>query len=247
MSGAQNSRNEGKKVQKQVSILSIQERGQHRKIRLRENEATIFGRMQGDILLDDTEVSSTHCQVHYIQGVHHIFDMNSTNGTFVNGERIVKCMLSHNDEILVGTTKMIFQRVSEDQHVASPVKLVKKKIHSKEITCISDKVMDISHKQTPDLVVGVVYQDGSVDNFTFHEEEVYIGRASNFGKFYQDARMSRKHLCIKVNSDHEIFVEDYGSMNGYYINQQKVFGIHRVHREDVVVIGNTQLKLSLAG
>jgi pSer/pThr/pTyr-binding forkhead associated (FHA) protein len=46
-------------------------------------DATILGREKGDILIKDREISSTHCQIQFIEGVYHIFDMNSTNGTLL--------------------------------------------------------------------------------------------------------------------------------------------------------------------
>ena len=61
-------------------------------IRLRR-DATIFGREKGDVIVDDNEVSSTHCQIQCIDDTYHIFDMNSTNGTFVNSEKILKSKL----------------------------------------------------------------------------------------------------------------------------------------------------------
>ena len=53
-------------------------------------DGTIFGRQRGDVLLDDSECSSTHCQILNINDEYFIFDMNSTNGTFVNNEKSSK-------------------------------------------------------------------------------------------------------------------------------------------------------------
>ena len=47
-------------------------------IKLRR-DGTIFGREKADIIIDDTEVSSTHFQIQNIDESYHIFDMNSSN------------------------------------------------------------------------------------------------------------------------------------------------------------------------
>src|SRR5688572_7389871 len=65
-------------------------------IKLRR-DATIIGRERGDVIVKDTEISSTHCQIQDIGGEFHIFDMNSTNGTYVNNERIIEAKLKGGD------------------------------------------------------------------------------------------------------------------------------------------------------
>jgi len=82
--------------------------GQSEAVKLRR-DATIFGREKGDIIVNDHEISSTHCQIQEINGVYHVFDMNSTNGTFVNNERIVKAKLKDGDIITVGQTSFKFK------------------------------------------------------------------------------------------------------------------------------------------
>src|SRR6476661_2387386 len=92
-------------------------------------DATIFGREKGDIIIQDHEVSSTHCQIQNIGAVYHIFDMNSTNGTFVNNERIVKAKLNHGDIITVGQSTFRFQLEDESsvRHIATIFKAKDKK------------------------------------------------------------------------------------------------------------------------
>ena len=34
--------------------------------------------------LEDAEVSGQHCQIQILSGKYHLFDLNSTNGTFIN-------------------------------------------------------------------------------------------------------------------------------------------------------------------
>jgi len=64
------------------------------------------GRDNGDIKIDDTKASKRHCNL-YIQGDEiSVIDSGSTNGTFVNGIRIDKKDLRHNDVIVIGTTRI---------------------------------------------------------------------------------------------------------------------------------------------
>jgi len=61
-----------------------------------------------DLVLDDKTVSGHHFVIHYENHGYRIEDLNSTNGTYVNGQRIRKAPLKHNDIIQAGNTKLIF-------------------------------------------------------------------------------------------------------------------------------------------
>ncbi len=62
-----------------------------------------------DITLPATIVSRHHARV-LQQGQRYVLeDLNSNNGTFVNGRRVTQCSLSHGDQIKIGDTTLIFK------------------------------------------------------------------------------------------------------------------------------------------
>jgi diguanylate cyclase (GGDEF)-like protein len=71
-------------------------------------EETFIGRAEEcDILLDDDGVSRRHCKlVRTPQGVE-LYDNESTNGTFANGERINRRTLEDGDKIQLGQTTIL--------------------------------------------------------------------------------------------------------------------------------------------
>ncbi len=74
--------------------------------------ATI-GREEGNqIQLRDTEVSRRHAQVVYENNRFVLTDLNSSNGTFVNGKRIDQKALNSGDQILMGSTRLQFNQTS---------------------------------------------------------------------------------------------------------------------------------------
>jgi len=62
-----------------------------------------------DIRLSVDSVSRKHAKVALRNEEYHIEDMNSTNGVYVNGVRVVKCVLRDNDQIEMGGVKIIFK------------------------------------------------------------------------------------------------------------------------------------------
>lgn len=68
----------------------------------------IVGRAGADIVVADSEVSRKHCLVEIHGATATLLDLGSTNGTFVDGERIESRELEHLTEFRVGSTVFIF-------------------------------------------------------------------------------------------------------------------------------------------
>ena len=62
---------------------------QGRTVLLKESGTTILGRSPpADIVLNDSEVSRAHCRFAVVDGGLEMTDLNSTNGTFLDGVRV---------------------------------------------------------------------------------------------------------------------------------------------------------------
>ena len=73
-------------------------------------EHTSIGRSRdNDIHLADERASRHHARIELQQGVSVICDLGSVNGTFVNGQRVMRQALSNGDEIRIGESRLRFR------------------------------------------------------------------------------------------------------------------------------------------
>jgi pSer/pThr/pTyr-binding forkhead associated (FHA) protein len=71
-----------------------------------------IGRATGaDFIVDAPLVSRVHCRLTALPGGDlEVRDLNSTNGTFVNGERIENALLESGDRLKVGRVELVAVR-----------------------------------------------------------------------------------------------------------------------------------------
>ena len=75
---------------------------------LGEGTVVIGRSRECDIHLEVQNVSRKHAHVFLHDEEYLIEDLGSTNGVFVNGIRVVKCVLRNNDQIEIGGVKLVF-------------------------------------------------------------------------------------------------------------------------------------------
>jgi hypothetical protein len=66
---------------------------------------------KADILIEDNTVSGEHARVKFEQGRFYVYDLASTNGTYVNNRRIQRSILMDNDKVRFGNMEMVFKHV----------------------------------------------------------------------------------------------------------------------------------------
>ena len=66
---------------------------------------------QNDLVLDDRRVSRKHAEIRLRLGRYTLYDLQSTNGTYVNGRRVAEKVLDDGDKISVGGLELVFHAV----------------------------------------------------------------------------------------------------------------------------------------
>ena len=75
---------------------------------LRTPVVNIGRRLDNTLVIDDPRVSRNHAQLRAIKGRYVIFDLNSTGGTFINGQRASQSVLYPGDVVSLAGVALIF-------------------------------------------------------------------------------------------------------------------------------------------
>lgn len=80
-----------------------------KEVELTKARTSMGRRPYNDIVIENLAVSGEHAAFYLAQQQVTVEDLNSTNGTFVNGKVIRKQLLQHGDELEVGKYKLQFE------------------------------------------------------------------------------------------------------------------------------------------
>lgn len=79
--------------------------------RVLSERRVVLGRSKEcDVQVSDANVSRRHAELRQEGSVWWVVDLDSTNGTEVNGKRVPRAKLAHGDTIMVGETELVFGR-----------------------------------------------------------------------------------------------------------------------------------------
>jgi len=78
------------------------------------DEPSVIGRSSEQVHLSDNSASRRHAEIRPSNGHWLLADLNSSNGTYLNGQRIVQpARLKHGDQIKVGATLLVFHGLDD--------------------------------------------------------------------------------------------------------------------------------------
>ena len=90
-----------------------------KEVPITKNEITVGRRPDNDVVIDNPTVSGHHCKITLVEDSFVIEDLNSSNGVFVNAQKIARSGLKDNDVISIAKHALKF--IDEDHpHAAVP-------------------------------------------------------------------------------------------------------------------------------
>jgi|GEM_PF-4067081 len=169
----------------------------------------------------DKSISQEHCRIFKEGDSIYVEDLNSANGTHVNGKKIVdKTMIKHNDTLTLGGRDLKFEIID-------------------------------APGETRILFPEIVFKLTAIDNpaITFQSavgEGVVIGRSSKncIIVLYGVKSVSKEHCRIFKESG-LIYVKDLDSSNGTYVNGKKIESQTILKTGDTLTLGKLALKFEV--
>lgn len=162
------------------------------------------------IVFDDSYVSNAHAAVEVRGGKAYLTDLNSTNGTFVNGQRLpsgTSQELKPKQVIELGSIELRYEGIDNQSRAVFTKQ-------SGEAGQAEAQVFIAAPKIT---------------------KNVLVGRGSQAGYQYNNnPYISEKHLGIFRYSDGKIVIQDLGSNNGTFINGRRIVGAASIKQGDIV-------------
>jgi len=95
------------------SLFVIRGNDQGTRFELEDNTLRLGRDASSGIQIHDTEVSRQHAEIRRVDRDFAIRDLHSSNGTFVNGQRVERHRLSSGDHVQVGSTLMLYTGPSD--------------------------------------------------------------------------------------------------------------------------------------
>jgi S-DNA-T family DNA segregation ATPase FtsK/SpoIIIE len=72
-----------------------------------EKPRVVIGRAGSDVELSDAEISRAHAAIEVSDDTVTVFDLESTNGTYVSGDRVESSLLDNYGEFEIGGTTLM--------------------------------------------------------------------------------------------------------------------------------------------
>jgi len=105
----------------QVNLVYFKPDGGRKDIPLGKSNVVIGRRPDCDIRVPEIGVSRRHCELVAAGEALKVRDLDSSNGTYVNGERVAEKAVSPGDHIQIGSVVLIVQIDGQPAEVAPPV------------------------------------------------------------------------------------------------------------------------------
>jgi ABC-2 type transport system ATP-binding protein len=191
---------------------------------------SVIGRDPGvDLVIADSDVSARHASLTPHDGGFAIEDLGSTNGTFVNGQRLAAAQeIRGGDRIQLGAT--VFEVRADAVPAALP---------AVQVTRV---------KQIPALPM-LVFLAGELQGTTMPAgAQLVVGRELGAADVIldQDEAVSRRHAAFSPAGS-GLTIQDMGSTNGTLVNGRRLTGTAALHTGDRVQIGDTVIEVQLPG
>ncbi len=199
---------------------------------LRKDVTSVGRSSAADVCLPDSNISRTHFTVSFINGKFLVVD-KSTNGTIINGEKIISQELQEGDKITIGDWEVVFS--SKPGLDTRKITIVEDRDPTEVLSFLPDKD-ELRYRRAYLQIVGA-----KPPPYAIKSEVVAVGKAeSNDICLKRDSFVSSHHCKIEHRRD-RYFIKDLKSTNGTFLNKQQVIEAS-IPEDSVLTVGKTDIR-----
>ncbi|MBT3296456.1 MAG: FHA domain-containing protein [Verrucomicrobia bacterium] len=93
-----------------MATLRMQSEGSEERVITLDADETVMGRAADNaITIDDPAASSRHCVILRKENCYTLRDLNSTNGSYLNGAQVTEVPLAPGDVLTIGSVRMLLE------------------------------------------------------------------------------------------------------------------------------------------
>ncbi|MHC4131205.1 MAG: FHA domain-containing protein [Planctomycetota bacterium] len=92
-----------------IKLVLLKKNGEHKSFELAGGVNILGRRRDCDLRIPLKSISRRHCQINLDNGTIKVRDLNSTNGTLVNGEAVNESVIKAGDKIKLGPLSFVLQ------------------------------------------------------------------------------------------------------------------------------------------
>jgi pSer/pThr/pTyr-binding forkhead associated (FHA) protein len=216
-------------------IVLLNPNGPEQEFILAKSKVSIGRATTNDIIISDVRVSRNHARLEYSSKGLTLVDLNSSNGTRVNGIHIEKATLKPDDTISLGSHQLKYQ--VEDASEDPGLTVIDSEVELNQTLNNEYLPKVINETNTPSLVVFTGDKTWNID--LEYADQIQIGRDESCDIFIDAFKVSRRHAEVQRKGD-VFLLKDLGSTNGTFLSGKKV-DQHILTDGDVFRIGPAQI------
>jgi pSer/pThr/pTyr-binding forkhead associated (FHA) protein len=205
---------------------------------IEEGERLNIGRGEDvDVNLDNAAVSRRHASLEMRNGTYYLTDLESTNGTFVNGRKIRATIpVTNADRIEIGKFRF------------APVQVLRARssttmpgdFEGTVYVAPNGKQNRVGARRTPRLTL--IQGKASPNGLSFEgKETVTLGKHADCD-LHLNGWLVGKTECSIVARDDDYYLVDHPGWRCTRINGQKIRGEQRLHTGDMISIAGSKLR-----
>jgi len=202
----------------------------------------VIGRSrETDLVIDNLGVSRAHTEILFENGAAVLRDLNSNNGTFVNGRRVTKHHLNDGDEIAMGKFLITFQGEERDDE-EEEVEPEEAKGGGEHTIAIDSRLMEQRQRERASKLKAYLVHGGSDQRRTIVlDRSVFtIGKASSTNLRVGGFFTAKKH-CIIFRDETSFRLIDTSQKGRTLLNEMSIDD-ERLKDGDTIRIGRNKLK-----